>query len=140
MLFRSLDYDDGQEQKEAKDDIKHSYVMLEKAEKKTSQDFLSPERDLEQKEKDLVIESSNKTTSSCEFNADNLNVFAGCVEDKPSLGIVSSKVECYLAKYNEEENCQASYDEECLFDEDQVEFLQQKEFTSSLFNEGSKFI
>ena len=28
-----LAYDDGQEQKEEKDDIKHSYVMLEKAEK-----------------------------------------------------------------------------------------------------------
>ena len=86
-----------------------------------------------------MIESSNKTTGSCEFNADNLNVFAGCVEDDPSLGIVSSKAEVYLAKHNEEENCQARYDEECLSDEDQVELLQQKEFISSLFNEGSNF-
>ena len=100
---------------------------------------MSPKIDLEQQEKYLVIESLNKTTSSCEFNAENLNVFAGCVEGNPSLGIVSSKSEVYLAKYNEEENCQARYDEECLSDEDQVDLLQQKEFISSLFNEGSNF-
>jgi len=91
-----LAYDDGQEQKEAKNDIKHSYVMLEKAEKKTIEDFLSLIEDLEKTEKDVVIESSNKTTGSCEFNTDNLNVFAGCVEDNPSLGVVSSKAKVYL--------------------------------------------
>ena len=37
-----LAYYDGQEQREAKDDIKHSYVMLEKAKKKTNEGCLSP--------------------------------------------------------------------------------------------------
>ena len=73
-------YDDGQGQKEEKDDIKHSYVILEKVENKSSEDFVSPERELEQEENDLVIESSNNTTRSCEFNAKNLNVFASYVE------------------------------------------------------------
>ena len=31
-----------------------------------------------------MIESSNKTIGSYEFNVDNLNVFAGIVEDNPS--------------------------------------------------------
>ena len=32
-----------------------------------------------------MIASSNKTIGSCEFNADNLSIFAGCTEDNPSL-------------------------------------------------------
>jgi hypothetical protein len=52
-----LAYDDGQEQKEAKEDIKHSNVMLEEAEKKTIEDFLSLVEDLEQQEEDLMSES-----------------------------------------------------------------------------------
>ena len=60
--------------------------------------------DLEEPDKDLVIDSSNKTIGSYEFNAENLNVFAGCIEDNPSLGVVSNKVEVCLAKHNEEED------------------------------------
>ena len=40
-----LVYDDGQEKKEVKEDIEYSYVILEEAEKKCSEDFLSPTTD-----------------------------------------------------------------------------------------------
>ena len=66
-----LSYDDlGQEQKELEDNVKHSKAMIEKAEKKTIEDFLSLIEDLDQLEEDLVIESSKKTIGSCEVNAD----------------------------------------------------------------------
>ena len=42
--------------KEEKEDIKHSRAMLEKAEKNTIEDFMSLIEDLEQPEKDLVIQ------------------------------------------------------------------------------------
>jgi len=99
-----LAYDNGQEQKESKDDVKHSKAMLEKAKKKTIEDFLNLIEDLDQLEKDLVIESSNKTIGSCEFNADHLNVFASCIEDNLSFGVVSSKAKVCSTKHNEEED------------------------------------
>ena len=98
-----LAYNDGQELKETKEDIRHSRAMLEKAEKKTIEGFLSLIEDLEQPEKDLVIESSNKTIGSYEFNDDNLNVFTGIVEDNPSYGNVLSEAESYLVRHNEED-------------------------------------
>jgi hypothetical protein len=100
--------------------------MLEEAEKKSIEGFLGPEKDLEQQE-DLMIESSSEIIGSCDFEIDNLNVFAGVAESNPSLGVALKEVE----------NCQARYDEECLSDEDQVELLQQKEFIDSLLNEGN---
>ena len=41
-----LAYDDDQEQKEEKYDVKHSYVMLEESEKKGIEDLSSPVVDL----------------------------------------------------------------------------------------------
>ena len=70
--------------------------MLEESEKKGNEDLLSPIADLGQHE-DLVIESSNKTIGSCEFNADNLHVFVGCVKGNPFLGVVLSEEEKFLA-------------------------------------------
>ena len=72
--------------------------MLKDSEKKGIEDLLIPVADLGQHE-DLVIESSNKTIRSCEFNANNLNVFAGCIEDNPYHGLVSSKAEVCLARH-----------------------------------------
>ena len=46
----------------------------------------------------LVIESSNKTIGSCNFKADNLQVFAGCAEGNPFLGVVLSEEEKCLAE------------------------------------------
>jgi hypothetical protein len=106
-----LAYDDDQELKE--EDSKHSYVMLEKAEEKDNEDFLSPIQDLEQPKKDLMIGPSNETIGSCSFEIDNLSVFAGVAEGNPSLGVV----------LNEVEDCQINYDEESLSDEDQEELL-----------------
>ena len=83
-----MDYVNDQEQEEAKEDIKHPNVMLEEAEKQSIKDFLSPAEDLGQQEEDLMTESSNETIGSCDFKIDNLNVFAGIVEDNPSYGIV----------------------------------------------------
>ena len=62
-------------------------ITLE-AEKKDSGDFLSPERDLELQEEDLVTGSSNETIGSCNFEIDNLTVFIGVAEDNQSLGVV----------------------------------------------------
>ena len=90
--------------KETKEDIKHSYVMCGETKKKVIEYFLSLVADLEQPEKDLVIESSNKTIGSYEFNAGNLNVIAGCIEDNPSLGVVLIEVESFQARHNDEED------------------------------------
>ena len=51
-----------------------------------------------------MIESSNKTIGSCESEADKLNVFTGCIEDNPSFGVVSSKVEVCPARHKDKEN------------------------------------
>ena len=99
-----LAYDDGQELKETKEDIRHSRAMLDKAKKKTIEDFSSLIEYLEHPEKYLVIESSNKTIGSSEFNDDNLNVFAGIAEDNPSLGVVLIEVESFQARHNDEED------------------------------------
>ena len=56
----------------------------------------SPVAELGQHE-GLVIESSNKTIGSYEFNASNLNVFAGCAEGNPFLGVVLSEEEKCLS-------------------------------------------
>ena len=63
----------------------HTEVLPEEAEEKTSEDFLSPEEDLELQRENLVTES---TSECCDFDADNLIVFTGDVEDSPSFGIV----------------------------------------------------
>jgi len=91
-----LDYDDGQEQEEEKEEIKHSHDMLEEAENNTIEDFLSPVKALEQQQ-DLMTESSNETIRSCCFETDKLCMIAGIVEDKPSFGIVLYETESCLA-------------------------------------------
>ena len=101
-IFEDLAYDDDQELKETREDIKHSNVMLGETEKKVIEDFLSLVADLGQQE-DLMIESSNKTIESCGFKVDKLNVFASNVEDDPSYGIVLSEAESYLVRHNEED-------------------------------------
>jgi len=195
-----LAYDDRKEQDEAKENIKLSDVVLEEAEKKTIEDFLSLVEDLEQQE-DLMTESSNKTIRSCGFEVDKLCVIAGIAEDNPSYGTILSGAKSYLASHDEkdvkhkdtvleeadkeilllenllresESSCELesqvnklcfnSFDEEMKFLEecigkdaivkdsvsldsqmgvfpsnakDQMELLQQKEFTKSLFNEGN---
>ena len=93
--------------------------MLGETEKKVIEDFLSLVADLGQQE-DLMIESSNKTIGSCEFNADKLNVFAGCAEGNPFLGFVLSE------------------EEKCLVGKDKDEVLQQKEIENSLSSDESK--
>ena len=66
--------------------------MIGETEVKVIEDCLSLVADLEKLEKYLVIKSSNNTIGSYEFKfVDNLNVIAGCIEDSPSLGVVSSK-------------------------------------------------
>jgi len=97
-----LAYDDSQEQEEVKENIKHSDVMLEEAEKKTIEDFRSLVEDLEQ-QKDLMTESSNRTTGSYGFEADKLCVIASIVEDNPSYGTVLSEVESCLARHDEKD-------------------------------------
>ena len=92
---------DGQE---LKGDIHHSRVMLEKDEEKSIGGFLSLVADLEQQGEELMIESSNKTIGSCEFEVNKLNMIASIVEGNPSFGIVSSGAEVCLARHNEEED------------------------------------
>ena len=93
--------------------------MLDDSEKKGIEDFLSPVVDLGQHE-DLVIESSNKTIGSCEFNSENLSVFGGCAEGNLFLGVVLSEEEkCLVGKYKDE-------------------VLQQKEIENSLLSYESK--
>ena len=75
--------------------------MLEEAEKNTIEDFLSLVEDLAQQEY-LMKKSTNKTIRSCDFENDNLIVFAGIIEDNPSYGIVLSEDESYLVRHNEE--------------------------------------
>jgi hypothetical protein len=104
----------------------HSNSMLEEAEKKGIEYFLSLVEDLEQQE-DLMTKSSNKTVGSCGFKTHELCVITSFGEDKPSFGIVLDEVE----------SCKAIYDEECLYEEDKVELLQQKNFIDSLLKEGS---
>ena len=99
--------------------------MLEKDEKKTIEDFLSLIEDLEQPEKDLVIESSNKTIESCEFTTDKVNVFAGYEEDNLSFEVFLSEVG----------GLQARCDEDCLAGKDKDEELQQKEIKNSLLSD-----
>ena len=60
-----------------------------------------------------MSKSSNKTLGYCEFNDDNLNVFAGCVEGNPFLGVFLSE------------------EEKCLAVKDTDEVLQQKEIENS---------
>ena len=87
-----MDYDDdSQEQDEAREEIKHSDVMLWEDEKKVIEDFLSFVANLGHHEY-LMIESSNKVIESCGFKADNLGVFVGYVEENPFLGVVLSEV------------------------------------------------
>ena len=95
-------YDDSQEHNEAREEIKHSDVMLGETEKKVIEDFLSLVADLGQQE-DLMIESSNNTIESCGFKAEKLNVFAGIVEKNPFYGIVLSEAKSYLVRHNEED-------------------------------------
>ena len=99
-----LAYDDDQELKETKEDIKHSYVRIGETEEKVIEDCRSLVADFEQPKKYLVIKSSNKTIGSYEFNADNLNVFTGIVEDNPSLAIVLSEFESCHTRNNYEED------------------------------------
>ena len=68
----------------------HTEVLPEKAEEKASEDFLSPEEDLELQRENLMTES----TSECyDFDVDNLIVFTDDVEDSPSFGIVLEEEE-----------------------------------------------
>ena len=62
----------------------HTEVLPGKAEEKANEDFLSPKEDLELR----MTESTSETIGSCDFDADNLIVFIGDIEDSPSLGIV----------------------------------------------------
>ena len=82
-------YNDSQERDEAREEIKHLDVMLTEAENKVIKDFMSLVADLGQQE-DFMIKSSNKTSGSCGFKADKLNVFASIVEANPFYGIVLS--------------------------------------------------
>ena len=75
--------------------IKHIYAMLEEDEKKNIEDFHSHVKDLEQQEEYLMNEPPNKTIGSCDFETDNLSVFAGIAEDNPSYGHVLSEVETH---------------------------------------------
>ena len=75
-----LAYDDDQELKETKEDIKHLDVMLGETKEKFIEDFLILVAYLGQQE-DLMIESSNKIIESYGFKADKHNVFVGIVED-----------------------------------------------------------
>ena len=67
-----MSYDDDQELKETKEDIKHLDVMLRETKEKVIEYFLILVAYLGQQE-DLMIESSNKTIESCGFKADKLN-------------------------------------------------------------------
>ena len=66
-----------------------------------------------------MIESSNKTIGYCQFNADYLNVFVGCAEGNPFLGVDLSE------------------EEKCLAGKDKDEVLQQKEIENSLSSDES---
>ena len=82
-----------QKQENLEKDIKQPSEELEEADKKTIEDFLSHEEDLEQREDDLVTVSSNETTRSCAFEIDHLTMFAGVAEGNPSLEIFLNEVE-----------------------------------------------
>ena len=60
---------------------------------KTRENLLSPEEDLELQRGNLVNESTNETSGSCDFDTDNLIVFTGDAKDSPSLGIVLEEEE-----------------------------------------------
>ena len=60
--------------------VQRTGVFPEKAEEKASEDFLSPEEDLELQRENLVTKSTSETIGSCDFDADNLIVFTGDVE------------------------------------------------------------
>lgn len=55
----------------------HAELLPEKVEEKANENFLSPEKDLKLQREKLVTESTNKTSRSCDFNANNLIVFTG---------------------------------------------------------------
>ena len=120
-------HDDEKKKEKVENDIKQPSEVLEEADKKTIEDFLSHEEDLEKWQEDLVTRSSNETFGSCDFEIDNLTVFVGVVEGNPSLEIV----------LNELDNFQAKYNDECRSHEYQVELLQDKEFINSLLSEQS---
>ena len=67
----------------------HAEVLPGKAEEKASEDFLSPGKDLELR----MIESTGETIGSCDFEADNLILFTGDVEDSPLFEIVLEEEE-----------------------------------------------
>lgn len=55
----------------------HAEIFPKKAEEKASEKFLGPRKDLKLQREKLVTESTSKTSGSCDFNANNLIVFAG---------------------------------------------------------------
>lgn len=59
----------------------HAKLLPEKAEEKANEFFLDPEKDLGLQKRKLVTGSTNKTSGSCDFNANNLIVFTG---DEPN--------------------------------------------------------
>ena len=71
-----LEHDDDQEMKETKKGIKYSSSILEEAERKDNEYFLSHVEDLEQQE-DLMTESSNETIKFCGFETNKLCVMTG---------------------------------------------------------------
>ena len=71
----------------------HTEVLPEEDEEKASEEFLSPEEDLELQRENLVTESTSETIGSCDFEADNLIVVTGDTEDSPLLGIVLEEEE-----------------------------------------------
>ena len=101
---KDLAHNGSQELKELRKDSNHTRVMHEIDEKETIEDFLCLITNFGQQKEDLMIESSNKTIGSCEFEADRLNVFTGCIEDNPYFGVVSSKAEVCLVRHNDRKN------------------------------------
>ena len=85
----------------------YSFVILEEAERKDNEYFLSHVEDLEHREY-LVTESSNKTIGSCDFKTDNVNVLAGYAEDHLYFEVALSEVGDW----------QAICEEECLAGKD----------------------
>ena len=72
----SLAHNDDQKQEEVEKDIKKPSEVIEEADKKTIEYFMSHVEELEKQEEDLVTGSSNETIGSCDFEIDNFTVFA----------------------------------------------------------------
>ena len=89
-----LAHDDGQKKEEVEKDIKQPNEVLEEAERKSIEYFLSHVEDLEQQE-DLMIESSNETIMSCGSKTDKLCVIAGIAENKPSYGTILGEAKIF---------------------------------------------